>query len=105
MSDDRHGHHLCVGPLPAAHLSRRQVLSQFGLGLGGVALSNLVNPADVLAGQQPRRRGRTRPRTAGSTDRGVLGGQLHVPAKAKRVIYLFMPAGRRSSTCSTTSRC
>ena len=27
MSDDCCGHHLCVGPLPAAHLSRRQVLS------------------------------------------------------------------------------
>ncbi len=26
-------------------------------------------------------------------DRGVLGGQLHVPARAKRVIYLFMAGG------------
>ncbi len=26
-------------------------------------------------------------------DRGVLGGQLHFPAKAKRVIYLFMAGG------------
>ena len=26
-------------------------------------------------------------------DRGVLGGQLHLPAKAKRVIYLFMAGG------------
>ena len=84
MSDDCCGHHLCVGPLPAAHLSRRQVLSQFGLGLGGVALANLVNPAHVLAaGQQP----------SPTADRGVLGGRLHVPAKAKRVIYLFMAGG------------
>jgi hypothetical protein len=76
MSHDSCGHHLCVGPLPAAHLSRREVLSRFGLGLGGMALANLVNPADALA-----------------QDRGVLGGQLHVPAKAKRVIYLFMAGG------------
>jgi hypothetical protein len=76
MSDDLCTHHLCVGPLPAAHLSRRQVLAQFGLGLGGVALANLVNPANALA-----------------ADRGVLNGQLHVPAKAKRVIYLFMAGG------------
>jgi len=85
MSDDGHGHHLCVGPLPAAHLSRRQVLSRFGLGLGGVALANLVNPADALSASL---------QAAGvSADRGVLGGRLHVPAKAKRVIYLFMAGG------------
>ncbi len=88
MSDERFGHHLCVGPLPAAHLSRRQVLSQFGLGLGGVALANLVNPADALAaGRQPA------PAPGLAADRGVLGGRLHVPARAKRVIYLFMAGG------------
>jgi hypothetical protein len=76
--------HLCVGPLPAAHLSRRQVLSRFGLGLGGVALANLVNPAGVCAGGA---------QAAGAADHGVLGGQLHVPARAKRVIYLFMAGG------------
>jgi hypothetical protein len=88
MSDDPCG--LCVGPLPAAHLSRRQVLSRFGLGLGGVALANLVNPADAwamgLQGPAPAAIG-------GAVDRGVLNGQLHVPAKAKRVIYLFMAGG------------
>jgi hypothetical protein len=88
------GHHLCVGPVPAAHLSRREALSRFGLGLGGMALANLVNPADALAaGVQA---GPTAARTGQETgpgDRGILGGQLHVPAKAKRVIYLFMAGG------------
>jgi hypothetical protein len=87
MSDDCCSQHLCVGPLPAAHLSRREVLSRFGLGLGGVALANLVNPSDALsAGLQAGAPGP-------AADRGVLGGQLHVPAKAKRVIYLFMAGG------------
>jgi hypothetical protein len=66
----------CVGPLPAASMSRRDVLSRFGLGLGGIALANLVNPISALA-----------------QDRGILGGQLHVPARAKRIIYLFMAGG------------
>lgn len=73
--------HTCAGPLPTAGLSRRALLSRFGMGLGGMALANLVNPADLFAS-----------RTSGQ-DRGALGGQLHVPAKARRVIYLFMAGG------------
>jgi hypothetical protein len=93
MSDDQR-EHLCVGPLPAAHLSRRQVLSQFGLGLGGVALANLLSPAGVLAAaHQPGLAAARGVAAAGTPDRGVLGGQLHLPAKAKRVIYLFMAGG------------
>ena len=61
----------CTGAVPAAGLSRRAVLSRFGMGLGGIALANLINPAKAFA-STPQ-------------DRGVLGGQLHVPAKAKRV--------------------
>jgi Protein of unknown function (DUF1501) len=76
MDDERGGCELCVGPLPAAHLSRRQVLARFGMGLGGVALSELVNPAG-----------------AWGADAGVLGGQFHVPPRARRVIYLFMAGG------------
>jgi hypothetical protein len=68
--------HKCVGPVSAATMSRRQVLGRFGLGLGGMALANLVNPAAALA-----------------QDRGVLAGRLHFPAKAKRIIYLFMAGG------------
>ena len=62
----------CVGALPAAGLSRRAVLGRFGLGLGGMALANLVNPMPVLGS------------TLTAADRGVLGGQLHFPATAKR---------------------
>jgi hypothetical protein len=93
MSDDCCGPHLCVGPLPAAHLSRREVLSRFGLGLGGVALTNLMNPAEALAVRQQREAAAARMAQTGAIDRGVLGGQLHVAPKAKRVIYLFMAGG------------
>ena len=76
-------HHRCTGALPAAGLSRRAVLNRFGLGLGGVALSQLFAPARATA--------------AGATiapgPGGVLGGQLHFPARAKRVIFLFMAGG------------
>jgi len=71
---------VCTGPLPAAGLSRRAFLNRFGMGLGGLALANLISPAGLFAG------------TAGS-DRGILAGQLHHPAKARRVIYLFMAGG------------
>src|SRR5687767_11140698 len=93
MSDDCCGPHLCVGPVPAAHLSRRQVLSRFGLGLGGVALADLVNPADALAASLRQGSAAQAGQTAAPLDRGVLGGRLHVPPKAKRVIYLFMAGG------------
>ena len=71
-------HHICTGPLPAAGLSRRGFLNRFGMGLGGLALANMMTPARLFA--------------AGA-DRGILNGQLHFPAKAKRVIYLFMAGG------------
>jgi hypothetical protein len=73
--------HLCTGPLPAADLSRRAFLNRFGLGLGGLALAGLMNPGAVEGGQARRE------------DAGVLGGVLHFPATAKRVIYLFMAGG------------
>jgi hypothetical protein len=57
------------------------VLNRFGMGLGGIALANLINPARAAAS-------RVEPQ-----DRGVLGGSFHVPPKAKRVIYLFMAGG------------
>jgi hypothetical protein len=57
-------------------MSRRQVLGRFGMGLGGLALANLVNPA-----------------AASAQNNGVLAGRLHFPARAKRIIYLFMAGG------------
>jgi Protein of unknown function (DUF1501) len=73
--------HKCVGAVPSAGLSRRAVLNRFGMGLGGIALANLVNPqAQALAAQIRQ-------------DRGILDGQFHVRPRAKRVIYLFMAGG------------
>ncbi|MFN0068302.1 MAG: DUF1501 domain-containing protein [Limisphaerales bacterium] len=72
-------HSHCTGHVPATDLSRRTFLNRFGLGLGGVALAHLLNPPHSLA--------------AAAKDAGVLGGQLHHPARAKRVIYLFMAGG------------
>jgi hypothetical protein len=62
-------------------MSRRQVLSRFGLGLGGIALAHLVNPSSLKAAQDAARA------------QGMLGSALHFPARAKRVIYLFMAGG------------
>ncbi|MBL8816118.1 MAG: DUF1501 domain-containing protein [Planctomyces sp.] len=62
--------------------NRRTFLEQSGLGLGSIAL------ADLLA-----RDAKADERASGeSKDRGVLG-EPHFPAKAKRVIYLFMSGG------------
>jgi len=69
---------LCSGHFPVTGLSRRQFLNRFGLGLGGIALSDLLNPLRALAGSAP--------------DRGLLGAP-HFAPKAKRVIYLFMAGG------------
>ncbi len=72
---------LCTGPMDALGLSRRQFLNRFGLGLGGIALANLVNPVSSFGAATQ------------AADKGILNGQLHFPAKAKRVIYLFMSGG------------
>lgn len=50
------------------------------MGLGGFALAHLLNPTPASA-------------AAPGADRGILNGTLHHPAKAKRVIYLFMAGG------------
>ena len=80
----------CSGPAPASGLSRRMLLNQMGMGLGGLALAELLTPVRMLATRMEASAGST-----GQTvrDRGVLNGELHVPAKAKRVIYLFMAGG------------
>ena len=66
-------------PFPAtpAGANRRQFLNRFGLGLGGLAL------ADLLAGKAT---------AAPAIDRGILGAP-HFAPKAKRIIYLFMSGG------------
>lgn len=57
--------HLCTGPAATAHLSRRQLLGRFGMGMGTVALANLLG-----------------------TGAGCAAG-THVAPRAKRVISLF----------------
>src|SRR5436309_861689 len=80
MRDETMNTPLCTGPLPADGLSRREFLNRFGLGLGGIALAHLLNPARALAA------------SAAGPNRGVLGG-THFAPQAKRVIYLFMSGG------------
>lgn len=57
--------------------NRRQFLNRFGMGLGGVAL------AEMLATEQTK---------AAAIDHGVLGDP-HFAPEAKRIIYLFMSGG------------
>jgi hypothetical protein len=59
--------------------TRREFLWKFGGGLGGVALAQLLGENGLFAG------------VAGP--RPELNGGLHHPAKAKRVIQLFMNGG------------
>src|SRR5690606_35261477 len=56
----------------------RGFLNRFGMGLGGMALAHLLNPSKSAASVP---------------DRGVLAGGLHHPARARRIIYLFMAGG------------
>src|SRR5215217_1548286 len=64
-----------MNPDLSSSFNRRQFLNRFGMGLGGIALAEML------------------PRTAlGAADRGVLG-QPHFAPKAKRIIYLFMSGG------------
>jgi hypothetical protein len=58
--------------------NRRTFLNRMGMGLGGIALAEMLNSQVSAA--------------ADVVDRGVLG-KPHFPPKAKRVIYLFMSGG------------
>ncbi len=64
----------CTGPLPLDGFNRREFLSRFGLGLGSIALGSLLNPGSASGASE-------------------IIGTPHFPAKAKRVIYLFMSGG------------
>ena len=69
----------------ASSLSRRALLATLGQGFGSLALASLLEN-DSPADEKPY------PLTPSSTPSspGVLGGVLHHPAKAKRVVQLFM---------------
>lgn len=71
---------LCTGPEPTAGMGRRQFLSRFGMGLGSIALANLLGPPAAQASVQQ------------GPDHGVLG-LPHFAPRAKRVIYLFQSGG------------
>jgi len=68
----------CTGFANPDSLGRRDFLERFGLGLGGIALADLMNPERAGA-QSP-------------SASGVLPG-LHFAPRAKRVIYLFQSGG------------
>lgn len=65
---------LCSGYEAAVGLTRRRFLHQFGMGLGGMALSSLMADSTSVAGE------------------GVLQALHHAP-RAKRVIFLFQSGG------------
>jgi uncharacterized protein (DUF1501 family) len=67
----------CTGAERCLGLSRRSFLNRFSMGLGGIAF------AELLANDRPAR-------AAGTP--GILPA-THLPAKAKRVIYLFQSGG------------
>jgi hypothetical protein len=72
----------CTGPASAAGWSRRDFLNRFGLGLGGMALAHMLNPATSVAAG-----------LATSTAAGGILGEPHFAPRAKRIIYLFMAGG------------
>jgi len=81
--------HTCTSsqaPIGAAGVGRREFLWRFGGGLGGIALAQLLGRNGLLAGTL-------------SVTRGVLGGCLHHPARAKYVVQLFMSGA--ASQCDT----
>jgi hypothetical protein len=62
-------------------MNRRDFLGRFGMGLGGVALMNLLNGPNAFASSAVE-----------NPFKGILPAPHHAP-KAKRIIYLFMSGG------------
>ena len=71
-----HSNPKCTGNESTAGWGRRQFLNKFGMGFGGLALSDLLMPRASHA----------------TSNGGVLPG-LHHTAKAKRVIFIFQSGG------------
>ena len=70
---------LCTGYAPWFSMSRRECLNRLALGLGGIALADLLGS----------KAGAATPGPAGD----VLAGLPHFAPKAKRIIYLFQSGG------------
>ena len=77
MSDTNHENCQCTGSWSPEGLSRRDFLNRFGLGLGGIAL------ADMIGLEQNRV-------AAATIDKPIVP---HFAPKAKSVIWLFMIGG------------
>ncbi len=71
----------------ASSFDRREFLWRFGGGLGGIALAHLLGSEGLLAD------------TPAARPRADFNGGLHHPAKAKRVVQLFMSGA--ASQCDT----
>ncbi|MCC6419179.1 MAG: DUF1501 domain-containing protein [Gemmataceae bacterium] len=69
-------------PFDPLFVTRRQFFSRMGLGLGTAALAGML-PRSLFADVA----------TSAPAGAGALPGVPHFPAKAKRVIYLFMSGG------------
>ena len=74
MSDHLHNYY--------CHLNRRHFLSKLGLGIGGLALGNLLGCKQGEASDQ----------LSGMGTKGLLDAP-HFAPKAKRIIYLFQSGG------------
>ncbi|HXT39879.1 MAG TPA: DUF1501 domain-containing protein [Candidatus Angelobacter sp.] len=78
---------LALGAGDPRLVDRREFLWRFGGGLGGIALSHLLGHSGLLADVVPAK------------PNGVLNGGLHHPARARRVVQLFMSGA--ASQCDT----
>src|SRR5436309_3006193 len=67
--------------IPAPGISRRVLLRRLGTGLGVVGLANVLSDAGLLAAEPVRSVNPLAPKAP------------HFPAKAKRIIHLFMGGG------------
>ena len=65
---------LCTGFEDTSGLSRRSFLNKLGMGLGGLALADMVNPLQAL-------------------DSSSVMAATHLAPKAKRIIFLFQSGG------------
>src|SRR5215471_20760694 len=74
---------LGLSPETALMVDRRAFLWQFGGGLGGIALADLLGRAGLLADDPA-------PDPRDNRSRAELNGGLHHRAKARRVVQLFM---------------
>jgi hypothetical protein len=75
MRDETMSNPLCTGYENPLGMSRRSFLNSLGMGLGGIALADLMNPV------------------AAAPLGAVPAGLTHFAPKAKRVIYLFQAGG------------